>query len=142
MIGATSVYVTHDQVEALAMATHIAVMNDGRIEQLGTPGELLDSPQTAFVASFLGTPPAVLLPGEPGTLLMYRPQDLRLDPEAGWAFEVVESTPIAGRHLVTGLVDRQRVSVISDVPAVAGERLALVVPPEPAAVFDAQGRRR
>lgn len=60
---ATSVYVTHDQVEALAMATHIAVLNRGRLEQFGTPTELLEQPATAFVASFLGTPPAVLLGG-------------------------------------------------------------------------------
>jgi iron(III) transport system ATP-binding protein len=56
--GATSVYVTHDQVEAMTMATHIALMNDGRIEQFGTPRELLEEPATAFAATFIGTPPA------------------------------------------------------------------------------------
>lgn len=56
--GATSVYVTHDQVEAMTMATHIALMQDGRIEQFGTPQELLSSPRTAFAATFIGTPPA------------------------------------------------------------------------------------
>ncbi|MEE2041006.1 ABC transporter ATP-binding protein [Nocardiopsis sp. CT-R113] len=56
--GATSVYVTHDQVEAMTMATHIALMKDGRIEQFGTPRELLESPRTAFAATFIGTPPA------------------------------------------------------------------------------------
>ncbi|OZC58582.1 ABC transporter ATP-binding protein [Rhodococcus sp. RS1C4] len=160
MTGATSVYVTHDQVEALAMATHIAVMNKGRIEQLGTPAELLDRPETAFVASFLGTPPAVLLGGDvidgtlfcdgvplvdgaqPGTRVMYRPQDLVLDPEGALAFEVLESTPMAGRHVVTGLVAKQRVSVITEAAATAGETTALVIPPKPAAVFDAEGRRQ
>ncbi|WP_037161410.1 ABC transporter ATP-binding protein [Rhodococcoides fascians] len=160
MTGATSVYVTHDQVEALAMATHIAVMNKGRIEQLGTPSELLDRPETAFVASFLGTPPAVLLGGDvidgtlfcdgvplvdgaqPGTRVMYRPQDLVLDAEGALAFEVLESTPMAGRHVVTGLVAKQRVSVITEAAATSGETTALVIPPAPAAVFDAEGRRQ
>jgi iron(III) transport system ATP-binding protein len=160
MTGATSVYVTHDQVEALAMATHIAVMNAGRVEQLGTPTELLEAPQTAFVAAFLGTPAAVLLGGdvcdgtlycdgvpltsgvEPGWRVMYRPQDLVLDDNAPLPFEVLESTPIAGRHMVTGLVGKERVSVISHEPAVAGSETALAVPSWPAAVFDAQGARR
>ncbi|MGV0743786.1 ABC transporter ATP-binding protein [Mycolicibacterium sp. XJ870] len=160
MTGATSVYVTHDQMEALAMATHIAVLNDGRIEQLGTPSELLDRPQTAFVASFLGTPPAVLLGGDvvDGTLycdgvplatgvahgarVMYRPQDLVLDHNAPLPFDVLESTPIAGRHMVTGIVGKERITVIADAPAAAGEHTALALPPEPAAVFDGEGKRR
>ncbi|WP_188549697.1 ABC transporter ATP-binding protein [Sediminivirga luteola] len=62
--GATSVYVTHDQIEALAMATHIAVLRGGRLEQFGTPDDLLQRPRTAFVAEFLGSPSAVLLEGE------------------------------------------------------------------------------
>ena len=60
LTGSTSVYVTHDQVEAMTMATHIAVMKDGRIEQFGTPRALLDEPKTPFVAQFIGTPPANL----------------------------------------------------------------------------------
>ena len=53
-VGLTFVHVTHDQEEAMTMADTIAVMNDGRIEQVGTPGELYDSPATTFVANFLG----------------------------------------------------------------------------------------
>ena len=53
-IGITFVHVTHDQEEAMTMADRIAVMNHGRIEQLGTPTELYETPRTAFVASFLG----------------------------------------------------------------------------------------
>src|SRR5581483_6224208 len=52
--GITFVHVTHDQEEAMTMADTIAVMNGGRIEQLGTPDELYERPQTAFVAGFLG----------------------------------------------------------------------------------------
>jgi spermidine/putrescine transport system ATP-binding protein len=53
-VGITFIHVTHDQEEAMTMADRIAVMNGGRIEQLGTPSELYESPQTAFVAGFLG----------------------------------------------------------------------------------------
>jgi ABC-type sugar transport system ATPase subunit len=60
--GITSVYVTHDQVEALTMADHIAVMRDGKLEAFGTPNELYERPQTRFVASFIGHPPMNLLP--------------------------------------------------------------------------------
>jgi spermidine/putrescine transport system ATP-binding protein len=53
-VGITFIHVTHDQEEAMTMADRIAVMNQGRIEQLGTPDELYERPQTAFVAGFLG----------------------------------------------------------------------------------------
>ena len=56
--GATSVYVTHDQVEAMTMATHVAVLNGCRVEQFGSPEDLVRNPATAFVATFVGTPPA------------------------------------------------------------------------------------
>ena len=55
-VTATAVYVTHDQVEALTMGDRIVVMNEGRIHQVGTPGELYDAPVDKFVASFIGTP--------------------------------------------------------------------------------------
>jgi spermidine/putrescine transport system ATP-binding protein len=61
-LGITFVHVTHDQEEAMTMADTIAVMNAGRVEQLGTPNELYERPQTAFVAGFLGV--SNLLPGE------------------------------------------------------------------------------
>jgi spermidine/putrescine transport system ATP-binding protein len=54
-VGITFVYVTHDQEEALALSDRIAVMNRGRIEQLGTPEELYDRPRSRFVADFIGT---------------------------------------------------------------------------------------
>ena len=56
-LGVTSVYVTHDQVEAMTLADRIVVMNDGRIEQVGTPMELFNNPINTFVAGFLGSPP-------------------------------------------------------------------------------------
>jgi multiple sugar transport system ATP-binding protein len=56
MLGATVVYVTHDQIEAMTLATRIAVMNDGRIEQIGTPSEIYDRPANLYVAGFVGSP--------------------------------------------------------------------------------------
>ena len=55
-LGVTTVYVTHDQIEAMTMADRIAVMNEGRIEQLGEPLELYDRPANLFVAQFIGSP--------------------------------------------------------------------------------------
>jgi len=55
-IGATTVYVTHDQVEAMAMADRIAVMNHGVVDQIASPQEIYDRPRTLHVAGFIGTP--------------------------------------------------------------------------------------
>ncbi|WP_226351721.1 ABC transporter ATP-binding protein [Pseudonocardia sp. ICBG601] len=61
-LGSTFVYVTHDQVEAMTMATRIAVLDRGRLEQVGTPEEVYDAPASVFVAGFLGSPAIGLLP--------------------------------------------------------------------------------
>jgi multiple sugar transport system ATP-binding protein len=61
-LRATTVYVTHDQLEAMAMADTIALMNDGRLEQLGPPQEIYDRPVSLFAAGFLGSPPMNFLP--------------------------------------------------------------------------------
>ena len=62
-IGATSVYVTHDQIEAMTMADRIVIMNNGVIEQFGPPLDLYDNPANVFVATFLGAPSINLLEG-------------------------------------------------------------------------------
>ena len=56
MLGTTVVYVTHDQIEAMTLATRIAIMRDGRIEQMGTPEEIYDRPANLYVAGFVGSP--------------------------------------------------------------------------------------
>jgi multiple sugar transport system ATP-binding protein len=63
-IGATMVYVTHDQVEAMTMADKIVVLNKGHVEQVGTPMELYRNPATPFVAGFFGSPKMNLFEGE------------------------------------------------------------------------------
>jgi ABC-type sugar transport system ATPase subunit len=59
----TTIYVTHDQVEAMTLADRIAVLDAGRIEQVGTPEDVYDRPATTFVAGFIGAPPMNLVPG-------------------------------------------------------------------------------
>jgi len=114
-LGITSIYVTHDQDEAMTLADRIVVMNGGRIEQIGTPLDLYDTPANLFVAGFMGSPPmnflglarrgegAVTAEGEvvplaiPGgagqeITLGLRPEALRIDPDGPFAgtVEVVE----------------------------------------------------
>jgi multiple sugar transport system ATP-binding protein len=75
-IGTTAIYVTHDQVEAMALGDRIVIMDHGRVRQIGTPVEVYDDPADVFVATFLGSPPMNLL--ERGaTLFGFRPEHLR-----------------------------------------------------------------
>jgi ABC-type Fe3+/spermidine/putrescine transport system ATPase subunit len=74
-IGITFVYVTHDQEEALAMSDRVAVMNQGRIEQLGPPQEIYDSPATGFVADFIGETNFIR---RNGSVIAIRPEQLRI----------------------------------------------------------------
>ncbi|HSD20833.1 MAG TPA: ABC transporter ATP-binding protein [Anaeromyxobacter sp.] len=83
-LGATFVYVTHDQAEAMTLADRIAVLRNGALEQVGTPREIYGDPATAFVARFMGTPPVNLVAPEvlglpPGSAdIALRPEDLRV----------------------------------------------------------------
>jgi len=63
-LGTTIVYVTHDQIEAMTMATHIAVMKDGVIQQFGTPADIYERPVNTFVATFMGSPAMNLIPAQ------------------------------------------------------------------------------
>jgi multiple sugar transport system ATP-binding protein len=76
-------YVTHDQQEALGMADRIAVIEQGRLQQVGTPRELYDDPANRFVAEFIGRPAINLLAAAAGRQLGVRPEHLRIDPAAG-----------------------------------------------------------
>jgi len=81
-LDSTFIYVTHDQVEAMTMGTHVAVLNAGRLEQVGTPQEVYDRPASVFVAQFIGTPPMNLLPpgmlGSSSVRVGVRPEHLHL----------------------------------------------------------------
>ncbi|SNR44230.1 ABC transporter ATP-binding protein [Puniceibacterium sediminis] len=100
-LGATSIYVTHDQVEAMTLADRIVVMHDGRIEQIGTPMELFLNPANAFVAGFLGAPPmnqikAVIAAGDRAPVAQFDGQSLELAPLPGLQNAV-------GREVIVGV---------------------------------------
>lgn len=79
-LGTTTVYVTHDQVEAMTMGDRVAVLKDGELQQVASPRELYDAPANAFVASFIGSPAMNLIPADVAGLgavtFGIRPEDL------------------------------------------------------------------
>jgi multiple sugar transport system ATP-binding protein len=83
-VGTTTVYVTHDQVEAMTMGDRIAVMNKGVLQQVGTPEELYERPANLFVAGFIGSPAMNLVPapvigaGDSGKIAGFRPEHVEL----------------------------------------------------------------
>src|SRR4051812_27723910 len=88
-LGATMVYVTHDQVEAMTLADKIVVLNGGRIEQVGRPLELYHRPANVFVAGFIGSPTMNFVTGEPASRLGaatigVRPEHLRIGAGGSW----------------------------------------------------------
>jgi putative spermidine/putrescine transport system ATP-binding protein len=151
-VGITFVVVTHDQEEALTMSDRIAVLRDGRIEQVGAPAEVYERPANPFVAGFIGTSnvlagqAAAELVGEPGTFTV-RPEKIHLlDPgdevpagrcqAAGTVRDVAYAGPVTrltvrlevGGELV---VLQQNLSTTSaEVAALAGSRVRLVWRPE------------
>ncbi len=74
-IGTTTIYVTHDQVEAMGLGDRIVVLSDGRVRQVGPPVEVYDHPADTFVATFIGSPPMNLVPHD-GVLVGFRPEHL------------------------------------------------------------------
>ena len=80
-LGATMIYVTHDQVEAMTLADKIVVLRDGRIEQVGSPIELYEKPRNAFVAQFIGSPKMNFLPA--GTLSAANAKALGMQTKSG-----------------------------------------------------------
>ena len=104
-LGITSLFVTHDQVEAMTLAQRMIVMNAGRMEQFGTPEEVYHHPASTFVASFIGSPPMNLLKsaeGIPeGRILGIRPEHLRLHPD-GWEMRVETVEMLGAERLIYG----------------------------------------
>jgi sn-glycerol 3-phosphate transport system ATP-binding protein len=104
-LGITSLFVTHDQVEAMTLAQRMMVMNNGVMEQFGTPEEVYNRPATTFVASFIGSPPMNLLKqapdARPGTITGVRPEHLDIGP-GGWALTVEAVELLGAERLVYG----------------------------------------
>ncbi len=76
-VGTTTIYVTHDQVEAMAMGDRVMVLNKGVVRQIGSPKEVYDDPADTFVATFLGSPPMNLIEND-GMIVGFRPEHFRL----------------------------------------------------------------
>ncbi|TFL16506.1 ABC transporter ATP-binding protein [Jannaschia formosa] len=159
-LATTTVYVTHDQIEAMTMADKIVVLQGGRIEQIGSPLDLYDRPANAFVAGFIGSPSMNLIPamgtGEgarigdtvlavPGlaanraVTLGMRPEDLTLS-EAGLRATVSVVEPTGSEtHIVARLGDRDVTAVTRDRPRVRpGETIHLSPVPGRVHLFDAE----
>jgi sn-glycerol 3-phosphate transport system ATP-binding protein len=106
-LGTTSLYVTHDQVEAMTLAHRMIVMNAGRAEQVGAPLEVYANPATTFVASFIGSPPMNLIPEQrEGRKLLFgiRPEHLEpcAESEAKLTLEIDLVEPLGADTLVYG----------------------------------------
>ena len=140
-LAATMVYVTHDQEEALTLGTRVAVMNEGRVEQVGPPLEVYREPATVFVATFVGSPAMNLLPAElvpitrsggqasvDGATLGVRPHDLSVvSPGSGDADALVDVVEPRGSELLLYL----RLGGSG-----AGPELRVVTPPDLAVAPD------
>ncbi len=104
-LGITSLFVTHDQVEAMTLAQRMIVMNGGVMEQFGTPEEVYSRPASAFVASFMGSPPMNLIRNAPevqvGTILGVRPEHIQIT-DAGWPLQVETVEMLGAERLVYG----------------------------------------
>ena len=166
-LGATVIFVTHDQIEALTLADRIAVMKDRRIQQLGTPQEVYNRPANRFVATFVGSPamsfvagrleagPVFTAPGlradlagypwagavpAPGTAveLGIRPEHVQLAP-GGLPVPVEMVEPMGSDLLVWTRLGEARVTarVPADTAVAAGDIVPLVLPPARLNLFDA-----
>ena len=124
-LGITSLFVTHDQVEAMTLAQRMIVMNGGHMEQFGTPEEVYNRPASTFVASFIGSPPMNLLRQAPGTpagqILGIRPEHLLLTPGQGWPLQAETVELLGAERLVHARLGQERLTVRLDesVPAPA-----------------------
>ena len=168
-LGVTSLFVTHDQVEAMTLAQRMIVMNAGRIEQIGTPDEVYYRPATTFVASFIGSPPMNLIPGRAdgsrfvaggqtlalpaaapraGDLVLgLRPEHAELSASGapGWQLKVEALEMLGAERLVYGHVGESLFTLRLDatlVPPKVGDVVTLSATPERLHWFDASTRQR
>ncbi len=166
-LGITSLFVTHDQVEAMTLAQRMMVLNAGRIEQIGTPDEVYSTPASTFVAGFIGSPPMNLIEGQAegvnfrvgdltlplpaaaprdGKLVLgLRPEHAELAADGGWALQVEVVETLGAERLVYcrmgGSLFTVRIDGMMAAPP-PGRQLHLVVNALRLHWFDAQTGKR
>ena len=149
-VGKTFIYVTHDQVEAMTMATRIIVMNKGVVQQIDTPEAIYHEPANTFVARFVGSPPMNLIPVS-GSLLGIRPEKLTLHakgqgriPVHITAIERLGAETILGCR--TALADRNESLIFVRLPGspsiALGDERSLTYQPQDAIWFDPESGLR
>ena len=165
-LGSTMIYVTHDQTEAMTLADQIVVLRDGKVDQVGTPQELYDNPDNAFVAGFIGSPRMNFLPAQlvnnsarfPGARAPFpisaadqalqigiRPEHLQIRQEGSLvdlAVEMVEN--LGGTRFAHGVLADGTVVVVEarEHPGLRpGDRVPLAFLPERAMFFTPDGQR-
>ncbi|HMS44988.1 MAG TPA: sn-glycerol-3-phosphate import ATP-binding protein UgpC [Alphaproteobacteria bacterium] len=167
-LGITTLYVTHDQVEAMTLADRLLVMNAGIAEQIGTPLEIYEHPQTTFVAGFIGSPPMNLLQcvvngpqiflekqallgippsrniEKPSVVLGIRPEHLVLDPQGPLNLTIDLVETLGADTLVYAHLGRQRiVARLPDHHKVSlGDQMRFTIPPERANFFDVDSGKK
>jgi sn-glycerol 3-phosphate transport system ATP-binding protein len=134
-LGITSLFVTHDQVEAMTLAQRMIVMNAGVMEQFGTPEEVYHRPASTFVASFIGSPPMNLLKNAPGaragTIMGVRPEHLDIG-STGWELRVETTELLGAERLIYARLGDEQVIVRSEegTPVPAPDSIIHVAPRE------------
>ena len=169
-LGTTSVYVTHDQVEAMTLADKLVVLNKGNVEQVGTPLEIYDNPASVFVATFIGSPAMnildaditangiatdnFLLPTPTASLdlgkvkLGLRPEHLQISEENPWLQVEVELFEALGADLLlycrTQSSESQKLIVRTEghTPIQIGDKLGLSIKPKHIHLFNANTKKR
>ena len=149
-LGITSLFVTHDQVEAMTLAQRMIVMNGGVMEQFGTPEEVYHTPASTFVASFIGSPPMNLLRNAPGcqagAVLGVRPEHLDVTAADGWDVRVDSVELLGAERLVYASLGGEQLIVRVEEGTLhpqPGDTLRVAPRPDRLHWFDAaSGKRR
>lgn len=147
-LGASMIYVTHDQTEAMTLADKIVVLRDGRVEQIGSPMELYNNPANQFVAGFLGSPsmnffPGALLNAGDDRTVGIRPEDLFIEEAGPLSVRVSHVEQLGGdTNVIAHARDHQITARLFGQHQVSeGEDLRLGFRPESTYAFDRNGMR-
>lgn len=163
----TSIYVTHDQVEAMTLGDRLMVLNDGAVEQFGTPIELYDKPQTLFVAGFIGSPAMNFIQAQyqnaslylcSGTEIFYpeigaefvtvgiRPEHFEPNKKGDLQIVVQMVEQLGANSLIHGVLENTNVEIVVSLPghiiAEAGSKMSFSVKDENIHVFDSKSGKR